>query len=535
MNDIGVEVFQRYSAVVTERATYERFWQEIRELVRINTTNFQRQNSPGDVRSMNIYDATAQQSAEELASALHAYMSSPSERWFGLEVEGDLMTNRDPQVIAWCQQVAEVIYEEFRNDATGCVSAMQECYQDIATLGTSILFCGWNFEKNRLYFRSYPLSMIYCEENNLGMIDVIFRKLPMTPRQIVQEFGAEALDPKFVADSEQNRRKFDVIHAVFPNSDRIADRMDSGNKAFASVWLLAEDKKVLRQSGYDQQPYIVARWSKLSEEVYGRGPAINCLPEIRGLNRMELTMLKAMQKAVDPPLVVPNDGFMLPIATSPGAIIFKEPGAEKIEVLEHKGRLDLGMEKADQKRDFIRRAFFAEFVKLTQKKERQTAFEIQQLIEQQLKLMAPMLGRIQTEFHAPMIGRAYALLQRAGKIPPSPDQLRGKNLKIVYQSNAARAQVAAQADSMGRYAQELLPLAQVHPEIMDAIDTDKFAQEVARVRGIPSSILRSPKDLAALRAQKAQAQQMQQAAQIAQPASEAVKNLSQAQAAAPFP
>ena len=276
-------------------------------------------------------------------------------------------------------------------------------------------------------------------------------------------------------------------------------------------------------------PYHVGRWTKLSSETYGRGPAIKCLPDIRMLNRMEHTNIKAAQKAADPALLVPSDGYLGNIRTSPAAINMKEPGAEDITQLPTSDKLVIALEYTEQKRNFIRTCFYADWVKMVPKKERQTAFEIAELVEQQLRMMAPMSGRIESELIGPMIQRSYQLLLEAGRIPPAPQQLQGQRLKIAYTSTSAQAQKGQKASQMARYTQELIPLAQVSPDVMDAIDTDAYAQELALVRGTPRKILRTPDQIAAIREARAKQQQAQMIAETLEPASKAIKNISDAQ------
>jgi hypothetical protein len=112
--------------------------------------------------------------------------------------------------------------------------------------------------------------------------------------------------------------------------------------------------------------------------------------------------------------------------------------------------------------------------------------------------------------------------------PPAPPLLQRRNLSVSYVSAAARAQEGTKAISMGKFAQELLPMAQIDPGILDIIDTDKFASRLAMIRGVSRTVLRSPEDMAKMREERMKQQQMQQLAQVAGPASQAVKNLSEA-------
>lgn len=45
---------------------------------------------------------------------------------------------------------------------------------------------------------------------------------------------------------------------------------------------------------------------------------MNALPEMKVLNKMNETMLIGAQKLVDPPIQMPDDGYIMPIVTTPG-------------------------------------------------------------------------------------------------------------------------------------------------------------------------------------------------------------------------
>lgn len=520
------QILSRFETLAADRSTWERNWQDIRELVRPTTSDFTKTTTPGQSKVDGVYDGSAREACKELAAALQSYMSSPTERWFSLKVVGDDDANRDPDTLAWLEHVADEIYEQYSNDETMFTSAYHEGYLDIAAFGNTIVNQEWNQEKDGLVFRTMPVSTCYYAEDDAGLVSTLFRLTQKTKNQLIERFGTANL-PKKVMDAN-DVTKFEVVHAVYPRADRNTASYTQKNMPFASCWVLRQDKRLLEESGYRSFPYHVARWTKVADETYGRGPADDCLPDIRMLNRMEYTLIKAGQKQVDPPLTVPNDGFLLPIKTAPGSLNFKEPGAENLEPLKMEGNLPWGEDKAAQKREFIRQCFFADWVKLMPKKERQTAYEISELVEQQLRMMAPMLGRIQTELLRPTIARSYELLLAARRFAPAPPGAQRRTLSVVYVSAAARAQEGTKAIAMGRYAQELLPMAQVDPSVLDIIHPDRFASELAAIRGISRKVLRTPDELVEVRQARAQEKQAAQLAQIAAPASQAVKNLADA-------
>lgn len=522
-------VCSKYDKLKSARLAFETDWNEIRDLVRpiymgYNQYTGQHYTS----RTTTMYDGTAPDALEDLAGGLHSYMTNPTERWFELEVEGEADLSRDPEVLAWLEQISEIIYSCYNVEGASLNPSLHECYLDVASFGTGTLCQEWDLGLRVPIFRSYPLSDVFIAEDSQGRVDTVYRCVTWSLRQLKQEFG-EML-PKKLMEFNDDEKPIEMVHAVFPRTDRDARKFDGKNKRYCSAWASVTTKELVWESGYDTMPYHVPRWTKLAGEVYGRGPAKKCLPDIKMLNVMEKTILKAGNKMVDPPIQVTDDGFILPIETAPGSLIYREPGVEKAEALEFRGQLPWAEDKAQQKRDFIRKCFYTDWLKMEKQNVEMTAYEVADRREEKLRMIAPMLGRLATELHSPMIARTYGMLNSSGRLPAAPPQLQGKTLKVGYMSPASRAQTGVKAISIGRYITEITPLAQIDPSVMDAIDLDKVAQELALARGTPRSIMRSQEEIEEIRAERAKNQQLQAMAASAEPVSKAIKNLSDAQA-----
>jgi hypothetical protein len=524
---LAQSVIDRWERMKAERCTYERNWQDIRDLVRPSAADFNRQTTPGQSRSDAIYDGTAQQALQDLAGGLHSYLTNPADRWFGLAVDDMVEIENDPDALAWLELVSDIIYQEYSHPKSRFSPSIREAYLDVGGFGTCILNQEWNAKTGHLLFRTFSLSANFLQTNSDGDIDTDFRAMKWDKRQLEQAFGYDAL-PKKVKDERNLTTKWDVLHAVYPREDREMHKVDDKNMAYASVWVMPEEACTLKEGGYDSFPYHVGRWMTVAEETYGYSPAHTCLPDIRMLNRVDLTMIKAAQKATDPSIWVPNDGVMLPIKTSPGSINFYENGMEEpFRVMEHKGNFPVGMELSDRKREMIRKAFHLDWVEINRKKERQTAYELQQDEEENIRQMGPVLGGLQSDILHPAVRRSYALLQRNGKIPPAPQSLHRRPLRVVYVSPAARAQKAMKAISIGRWMQDIAVLMQAAPEVSDAVDLDAAAQELAIARDVPRRVVRAPEAVAARRQQR----EMQTMLSASEPASKAILNVAKAKEA----
>lgn len=522
-------LLERHEQRKGERYAFEKNWQDIRDLVRPGASDFFRQHSPSSTRTESIYDGTAPTANKELASGLHSYLTSPADRWFSLEVEDMEQVRDDPDALAWLELVSDIIYTEYNNPITNFNTALAEAYADTGAFGTCIVNQEWNEDAGHIVFRTFPLADCWFEENARGRVDLMDREVEMNKRQLTEMFGEDALPQKIKDDKSQPNRKWCVVHMVYPRKDRDPAKSNSYNMRFASCWVLKDPATILKESGYNSFPYHAARWSTVAGEVYGRGPAIECLPDIKMLNRMEYTILRAAQKIVDPPLQAVSDGYLGQIKTPPGGVIFREPGVEPIIPLETRANIPIGLEMSDRKRNQIRQCFFADWLRLEQKKAEQTAYEVQERIEEKLRMIGPMLGRLQSELLGPKLQRTYELLHEHNKIPPAPVSLQRRKLKVVYISPAARAQKGTKAIAIRRYLETITPFAGVKPEVLDAINGDATAQEFAELLGVSRKVINSPMQIAAIRKERAAQQALATLAETAEPVSKAIKNVAEAQ------
>jgi hypothetical protein len=522
----------RFERMTSKRATWESHWQDIKDYVNPDASDIRGIVTAGQSETEHMYDGTAPWALEQLASALQSFLTSPAERWFDLKVQ-DFDESKDEEVLDWLERVSDLIYDAYAQPETNHADTVHETYTDVASFGTAVCYQEWHWKQRRLLFRAFPLANSWIMENATGIVDTIFLELPMTTRQILQEYPDAIKIKAFAETAEKNpTREWKVIHAVYPREERDLTKATATNKAYASVHFCIEAKAVLRESGFDFFPFMIPRWTKRAGETYGRSPAMVCLPDVKMVNAMEMYGLKAIQKVVDPPLMVPDDGFIAPIDTSPGSLITYQAGLADNQMLiplETRGRIEVNEEKLEQKRQHIMRCFYADWIQRFRKKERQSIVEVMDDRDEQLRLMSPILGRLQTELLGPMIAGSYFLLNKHDRIPPAPASIQGRQLKIAYTSPAAIAQEMAKGIQANKFVQELVPLAQIDPAVMDLIKMDELGRFLSQLEKVPRRVIRSPEEVEEIRAQRAQAQQAQAAAEVAEPASKAILNLAQAQ------
>ena len=138
-----------------------------------------------------------------------------------------------------------------------------------------------------------------------------------------------------------------------------------------------------------------------------------------------------------------------------------------------------------------------------------TATEAMLRAQEKGALLAPTMGRQQSEFLGPLIAREIEILSKAGQLPPMPDALleAGGEVEIEYVSPLNRAQRAEEGVAIMRTLEAITPLAQFDPNVLSVFDPMAVARELADINGVPQKVLRTEEQIEAMEAQKAHAAQ----------------------------
>ncbi|MFN0043576.1 MAG: portal protein [Alphaproteobacteria bacterium] len=505
MND-PILLIRRWEQLAAERSGFEATWQDIADSL-LGRRDFLSRRGSGERRDVRIYDGTAMQAADILAASLHGMLTNPSTRWFALKIaEGALA--EDESVKRWLEDVEAALYAVFAAPGAGHAQACHEFYLDLGAFGTAGLHVA-DAPGRGVSFSARALGELYAAEDASGRIDTVFRKYTLTARQAEIEWGAKAGEKILKAiESGRAEDRFEFIHATLPRWTHDSRRRDGRAMAFASCTISLVDRALVAESGYAELPYMIARWSKDAGEIYGRGPGWNALADTKMLHVMSKTVIKAAQKVVDPPLLVADDGVVMPVRTVPGGLNFgrMDGRGDFIKPLQTGARLDVGIEMMEQRRQAVRAAFYADTLQMM-RDPRMTAAQVYEISAEMMRIMGPVLGRLQAEFLGPMIARTFAILSRQGALPPAPPVMSGAGLRVEYVSPLARAQKAGQAQAVLRTYEPALRLAGADPAILDNFDNDEALRVLADANGLPLKVLRPREEVEYLRRARAEEQQ----------------------------
>ena len=510
--DLSKSLLSRYERLEGQRQNWETHWQEVADYMQPRKADVTKKRARGDKRMEQVFDSSPIQAVELLAASLHGMLTNPSTPWFTLRFKDVEIENEDEAKL-WLEASTDAMYTAFNR--SNFQQEIFELYHDLITFGTAAMFIEED-DDDIIKFSTRHINEVFIAENDKGRIDTVFRRFKISARAAVQKFGDNVSSDIQGIFKKDPYEEVEILHAVYPRSDFNPKKKDKGNMPFESVYLEYKNASELSVGGFKEFPFVVPRYLKASNEIYGRSPAMTALPDVKMLNEMSKTTIKAAQKQVDPPLLVPDDGFLLPVRTVPGGLNFYRSGTrDRIEPLNIGANNPLGLNMEEQRRNAIREVFYVNQLQLQQGPQ-MTATEVVQRNEEKMRLLGPVLGRLQSELLKPLIDRCFNILLRKNQFAEAPEFLSGQDVEIEYVSPLAKAQKSTELSSITRAMEILGGLANVAP-VFDYINFDALVKHVADIVGMPQKLLKLQSQVNAEREQQAaQAEQQQQMAQMQQ-------------------
>lgn len=528
MESTAAYYLRRYEKLKGDQQTnWQSRWQECADYTIPQNDNIYGGHKAGERKTNRLYDSTSIQSNKLLASALHSMLTNTSSVWFGLST-GDYDLDNEAEVRLWLQDSTRRMINIL--NATNFQTQIHEVYLNLGAVGTSVLFMGEDKEKV-IYFKNDVIYNYVVDESRTGVIDTVMYCEEKTLRELVDEYGKENIPADIMnMGSVSETRTFEVVIIIEPNKDfRVGEPRIETNKPIRTIHILKKMAHVLRESGFNELAHAVPRWNRFSGEKYGRSPAMESMPDIKMLNAMSKVNIRGAQKVVDPPLVVPDSGFALPLDTRPGGTIYKRQGIpDRIEPLVTGARPDIGEEMMNSARNRIRQAYYIDQLQLVQQNN-MTATEVMQRTEENLRLMGPILGRLNDELLKPIVERLMGIMFRRKLFKAAPSILKNVDLKVEYVSQIAKAQKTGEAGTLGRVFNAMLPLIQANPQIMDNFDGDASLKYFSDMFGLPEQLFKKPEVVAKQRQQAAQDQEDMMQSQLANQEADTQAKASQAQ------
>jgi hypothetical protein len=535
---LASETIARWQAMKSNRKNWDILWDDCARYIAPRKGNILTKYTPGQNQTINIYDTTATEALNVFAAGLLSHIVPAGEKWFRFEPKSK---NPSPALKEWLDEVSDITIDAIYS--SNFYLAIHEDFLDAGQFCSSCLLIEEG-KKFKLNYINVPVGTFAIDEDSEGMVDTVAREWKWSARQAQQKWGTEALG-RMVQEAlrsnipSDSNKLFTFIHFVEPRQDA---HYKGGPAApwmrpYRSIYVCVEDQHVIAQNGmeeggYYEMPYPVSRLLRSNNEIYGRGPGIDTLPEIKLVNAMERDLLTGVEKMVNPPWLMPDDTSYLP-DNRPNGITYWDTGTGtlgKPEQMELKNRIDLGEQKTEQKRTRIKQAFynpmFQMLSNMEEQKREKTAYEVQQMVAEKLNLFSPLFARMVVEKLTPILERTFGILARGGAYPAIPADLEHDGeYEIVYTSKIALAIKAAENQAFATMVQIIEQIAPLDPSVVNMFRWRDGLRRLARNVGMPAKLLNDDRTVDQMTADQQKAAAAQQQAQTAELMTRSAKNL----------
>mgnify|MGYP005987799909 FL=1 len=466
--------------------------------------------TPGQSKMQRVFDSTAMSSTKRFANRMQAGLFPPNRHWCKLEPGSAIPVQERPRAQEILDAYVDIMFDQLRQ--TSFDLAMGEFLLDLC-VGTAVMMVMPGDEVTPVRFTAVPQYLVAIEEGANGVIDNVYRKLRVKGESIQREFPDVQMTPDLEdAITRRPSEELDLFDAI------IFDQ-ESGRYHYHVIWPAKSQELVYREM--ESSPFIVARYSKTAGEVYGRGPLVDAIADIKTLNKTLELVLKNASLAISGVFLAADDGVLNPqnIKIQPGAIIPVArnggPGGASLAPLPRAGDFNTSQIVIQDLRVNIKKIMMDDTLPPDTMSAR-SATEIAQRQSELATNLGSAFGRLMTEIMNPLIARVLFVLDRQGLID-LPLKVNGVQIKVTPVSPLAEAPKMEEVNKVLNFMQ----IAQaMGPAGQTIINTQEAIAFIAEKMGIDQRVLNSAEEQQMMKMQMQQ--QMMAEQQQALPGDEQV-------------
>jgi len=522
------DVCERSDAAFARFQNWHALNQAIAEIFYPERADFTAAPSWGDELYWDIFDGEPIIMRRDLAGQLGAMLRRRGARWFEAKAWPRELNDIDA-VAKWCEQATDIQRDVIYAPYTRFTEALKESDNDYVAFGASVVAHTYNQARTGLYFRCLHLRDCAWYVNNDGRIDEMHEKMRLSFRQM-QDMGLQIPEQERENAEKYPHRENTIRRCVVPVERYAHGKGIPRDAKYAVAYVWPEHKATLtppdRQPFFRTWPYLVRRFTSVTSEPFGRSPCTGvAMADSRMLNQAQLSIIEGMEKAVNKPLIAPNDSVADGVNIRAGGVSYYDPesavsGREPIYALDV-AQPERGMEFTAERRQFLGRAFFQNLIKLPPiDSGSMTAFEVNERIEQYYREAGPIFEPMEAE-NAQLMDGVFERIRDAdgparpwGGFPEPPEELWESEVRFEFDTplkGAEKKQKTEMAKSVLQYA---AAQAAFDPGVLDHLDMDQMARDAFEGIGLPKW-LRDPKLVEESRAAKAEQEAVTQMANLA--------------------
>lgn len=455
---------------------------------------------PGKSKMQRVFDSTAMASTKRFANRMQSGLFPPNRHWCKLEPGSAIPPEERPRAQEILDAYVDIMFDQLRQ--TSFDLAMGEFLLDLC-VGTAVMMVSPGDEITPVRFTAIPQYLVAIEEGANGTIDNVYRKLRIKAESIQREFPDVQMTPEL--EDAMIRRPSDELDLF----DAIIFDQESGRYHYYVIWPNKSQQLVYREM--ESSPFIVARYSKTAGEVYGRGPLVDAIADVKTLNKTLELVLKNASLAISGVFLAADDGVLNPqnIKIQPGAIIPVArnggPGGASLAPLPRAGDFNTSQIVIQDLRVNIKKMMMDDTLPPDTMSAR-SATEIAQRQAELATNLGSAFGRLMTEIMNPLIARVLFVLDKQGLID-LPLKVNGVQIKVTPVSPLAEAPKMEEVNKILNFMQ----IAQaMGPAGQTAINTQEAISFIAEKMGIDQRVLNTAEEQQMMQMQMQQQMMAQQ-------------------------
>lgn len=458
--------------------------------------------SQGAKKMARVFDSTAINSTQRFANRLQSGIFPPQRKWCRLEPGQDIPKERHAEALAILDQYNEKMFTVIKQSNFDI--ACGEFLLDLA-VGTAGMLVLPGDDVQPINFIPVPMFLISYEEGANGQVDKVYRRMRMKGESITQQWRDAEL-PESVSQRIATKPTDDVelLEATVYDSDR-------GDWCYHVIDKTSKEEIVYRRM--KTSPWIISRYSKVAGEVYGRGPLLTALPDIKTLNKTLELVLKNASLAISGVYTAADDGVLNPqtVKLVPGAIIPVArnggPQGESLKPLARSGDFNVSQIIIQDLRANIKRTLLDESLPPDNMSAR-SATEVVERMKELAQNLGSAFGRLINETMIPLVSRILSVMDERGLID-LPLQVNGLEVKV---SPVAPLAMAQNMEEINNIVQFMQLTANFGAEGQLAVKTGDLIDFLGDKLGVPSAVRNSPAERAFLMDEQRKLQQQDQMA-----------------------
>jgi hypothetical protein len=458
-----------YEFALPQRNLYDGYWE----------------GKVGGAKKMNrVFDSTAINSVQRFANRLQSGIFPPQRKWFRLEPGPDIPDDRKPEAQAALDVYNEKLFATIKQSNFDI--AMGEFLLDLS-VGTAVMMVQPGDDINPINFNPVPQYLVAFEEGANGQVDNVYRRMRIKAEALGRQWPDANIEGQLARlVKDKPTEDIELIEATIFDQKR-------GDYSYYVIHKETKSEVVFRKMKIS--PWVVSRYMKVAGEIYGRGPLITALPDIKTLNKTLELLLKNASLAIAGVYTAADDGVLNPntIKIVPGAIIPVArnggPQGESLRALPRAGDFNVSQIVINDLRQNIKRILLDESLPPDNMSAR-SATEVVERMKELAQNLGSAFGRLINETMVPLVSKVLQVMDDRGLID-LPLRVNGLEVRVSAVAPLAMAQNLEEINNIMQYAQIA---AQIGPEGQMSIKTGEMLDMIAEKLGIPQKIRTTPEE-----------------------------------------